>query len=131
METIDKVGAIIQDADGRVLLVRAAYAGHTLIAPGGRREPGESDEEALGRELREELGVYVDSMEYFGEWTEPAALHPGRMVHMTLYRVTVDGTPTPSGEIAEMVWADGSTKEPIGSIMRDHAIPVLEAESNG
>lgn len=27
--------------------------------PGGRVEPGESDEEALGRELREEMGIEV------------------------------------------------------------------------
>jgi 8-oxo-dGTP pyrophosphatase MutT (NUDIX family) len=47
--------------DGAVLLVRCAMPGEPpfWVLPGGGREPGESDEEAVAREVREELGVAV------------------------------------------------------------------------
>jgi 8-oxo-dGTP pyrophosphatase MutT (NUDIX family) len=52
------VRALVVDPDGRTLLLRYAneYSGW-WITPGGGMEPGESDEEALRRELREELGL--------------------------------------------------------------------------
>ncbi len=54
------VAAAITDARGRVLLARRTE-GRDLAGlwefPGGKREPGESPEQALVRELREELGI--------------------------------------------------------------------------
>ena len=48
--------------DGRLLLVRCTLPGEPpfWILPGGGREPGESDVEAVAREAREELGVEVE-----------------------------------------------------------------------
>jgi 8-oxo-dGTP pyrophosphatase MutT (NUDIX family) len=47
---------------GRLLLVQCALAGEPpfWLLPGGGREPGESDAEAVAREVREELGVEVE-----------------------------------------------------------------------
>src|SRR3954463_5194416 len=60
---VDVVAGVIQDARGRILLARRT-AGRDLAGlwefPGGKREPGESPEAALMRELQEELGVDVD-----------------------------------------------------------------------
>lgn len=54
------VAGVIRDALGRVLLARRTE-GRDLAGlwefPGGKREPGESPEHALVRELREELGI--------------------------------------------------------------------------
>jgi mutator protein MutT len=52
-------GAVILDARGRVLLVRRAKApaAGTWSLPGGRIEPGETPEEAVVREIREETGL--------------------------------------------------------------------------
>jgi 8-oxo-dGTP diphosphatase len=55
------VGAIIRDAAGRVLLVRRANEpGRGLWSlPGGRIEPGETEEAAVVREVLEETGLVV------------------------------------------------------------------------
>jgi 8-oxo-dGTP diphosphatase len=62
-EVVDVVAGVIQDARGRILLARRT-AGRDLAGlwefPGGKREPDESPEAALARELHEELGIDVE-----------------------------------------------------------------------
>jgi 8-oxo-dGTP diphosphatase len=56
------VGAVIKDAAGRLLLVRRGHepgAGLWSL-PGGRIEPGESDQQAVSREVLEETGLSVE-----------------------------------------------------------------------
>ncbi|MGH8868405.1 MAG: NUDIX hydrolase [Actinomycetes bacterium] len=55
------VGAVVRDAAGRLLLVqRGRPPGLGLWSlPGGRVEAGESDAQALTREVREETGLEV------------------------------------------------------------------------
>jgi 8-oxo-dGTP diphosphatase len=60
------VGAMLQNADGRYLITqRPPKATLPLLweFPGGRVEEGESDEQALAREIREEMGVAVEVMD--------------------------------------------------------------------
>ena len=58
---IQVVGAAIIDKDGNVLCAQRGYG--SLIGkwefPGGKVEKGETDQEALAREIREELGIEV------------------------------------------------------------------------
>ncbi len=60
---VEVVAGVIRDARGRILLARRTE-GRDLAGlwefPGGKREPGESAEAALVRELREELGIDVE-----------------------------------------------------------------------
>ncbi len=60
---IHVVAAVIRDARGRILLARRTE-GRDLAGlwefPGGKREPGETAEAALARELLEELGIEAD-----------------------------------------------------------------------
>lgn len=54
------VAGILRDAQGRVLLAQRPAGKHLAGAwefPGGKREPGESPEAALRRELAEEIGI--------------------------------------------------------------------------
>jgi len=61
--TVEVVAGAIRDARGRILLARRTE-GRDLAGlwefPGGKREPGESAEAALQRELLEELGIAVE-----------------------------------------------------------------------
>lgn len=59
--------ALIFNPEGKLLLTRRAVSPHIgmLDLPGGFIEPMETAEEAIRRELKEELGATVQSMEYF------------------------------------------------------------------
>ncbi|MFI5683829.1 (deoxy)nucleoside triphosphate pyrophosphohydrolase [Streptomyces sp. NPDC051636] len=70
-ERIVVVGAALLD-DGRLLAARRSappeLAGRWEL-PGGKVEPGESPEDALVRELREELGIEAEAVGRVpGEW---------------------------------------------------------------
>ncbi|MFP7722557.1 Nudix family hydrolase [Lysobacter sp. A3-1-A15] len=60
---VEVVAGVIRDARGRVLLARRTE-GRDLAGlwefPGGKREPGESAQAALARELHEELGIEAE-----------------------------------------------------------------------
>jgi 8-oxo-dGTP diphosphatase len=55
------VGGIVHDPDGRLLLIRRGHAPHagSWSLPGGRVESGETPEQAVEREVREETGLEV------------------------------------------------------------------------
>ena len=59
----DAARAVILDTDGRILLVRFEFPDrHVWACPGGGLESGESHEDALRRELREEVGLEVEDV---------------------------------------------------------------------
>ena len=67
------VGAIVHDAGGRLLVIRRGRppgAGRWSL-PGGRVEPGESDAEAVVRELLEETGLRVETGSLIGRVERP------------------------------------------------------------
>ncbi len=65
--TIRVVAGIILREDGKIFSGQRGYGHYKGIweCPGGKVEPGETDEEALARELREELGIQVAVGEQF------------------------------------------------------------------
>lgn len=59
-------GAIITDARGHVLLLKHRFRpGSGWGMPGGFMEAGEQPEEALRRELREEVGLEIEKLKLF------------------------------------------------------------------
>jgi 8-oxo-dGTP diphosphatase len=90
------VGAIIRDAEGRLVVVKRGRAPGigAWSLPGGRVEAGESAEEAVRREVYEETGLLVDVGPALGSVVLAAAA-PGDRYLVTDYAATVRaGTPT-------------------------------------
>ena len=67
MKTINVVAAIIRDANGRILSTQRGYGEWKgwWEYPGGKMEGGETPEEALKREIREELSTEISVDEFF------------------------------------------------------------------
>lgn len=61
MKTIEVVAAIIHDAEGRIFATQRGYGDMKdgWEFPGGKMEPGETPEEALRREIWEELETKI------------------------------------------------------------------------
>jgi len=99
------VVAVIE-RDGRWLMIRRAegvIAPGYWCFPGGAIEPGESPEQAIAREIREEIGLDVRPERVIFRWQRP----DGKLL-LQWWRVTpVDDTqePRPSPhEVAEIRW---------------------------
>ena len=87
------VAALIWDENRFMICQRPAHKarGSLWEFVGGKVEPGESKEEALVRECREELGVTVDEGEIFMEVTHQ---YPDITVHLTLFSASIrEGVP--------------------------------------
>lgn len=123
------VAAVIEDADGRVLLVRKRGA-RVFQQPGGKRDAGDLDDAAtLARELREELGcsMVAGSARFLRRARAPAANEPGHVVEADIYRVRVTGALAIGAEIVASCWvvpaAPGDV--PIAALSREHILPHL------
>ena len=101
---IDVVGAVIRDGD-RILLAQRpegkSQAGLWEF-PGGKIEPGETPEEALIRECREELAVLIEEPR---ELTSVVHRYPEKTVHLILMqcRLARGEVPVPQ-EHQQVVW---------------------------
>lgn len=105
MQFIDKV-AWIYLRDGKVLSTRS-HGKAVFYLPGGKREPGETDEVCLIREILEELSVNLapDTLHRLGTFEAQAHGHPpGVLVRMACYAAEPLGEPRASAEIAEWQW---------------------------
>ena len=94
------VGAIITGPGGRLLLVKRGHepeAGRWSL-PGGRVEPGETDHDALVREVREETGLVVTPGRLVGEVERPSP--GGRVLVIRDYAATVTGGELAAGDDA-------------------------------
>lgn len=97
------VGAIIHDDEGRIVVVRRRHAPSAgcWSIPGGRVEEGESLEEAVRREVREETGLDVLVTDVVGVVDIPAG-------DGDIYFVT-DFACTPIDERQPLVAGDDAT----------------------
>lgn len=79
--------ALIQDEQKRILVtqrpLKASHGGFWEL-PGGKLEDSETAEQALSRELKEELGIEVQESLYLGEVKHQ---YPERLVHFIVFHV--------------------------------------------
>ncbi len=84
-EAIEVAAGVVFRA-GQVLITQRRsddHLGGLWEFPGGKREPGESFQACLQRELREELGIEVQ----VGEWLDSVThAYPEKTVHLRFYR---------------------------------------------
>ena len=88
MHAVQVVAGVLSDPRGRILLARRT-AGRDLAGdwefPGGKVEAGETPFQALDRELHEELGIRIHSMESL---IRVPQAYPGKRIVLDVYRVT-------------------------------------------
>ncbi|MDP3794692.1 MAG: NUDIX domain-containing protein [bacterium] len=120
---IDKLAWIcIKD---RVVLSTRSRGKDTYYIPGGKREGDETDEEALLREIKEELSVDLlpETIAYVGTFEAQAHGKPeGTVVRMTCYSGNFAGEIRPATEIEEVVWLTHAGREqssPVDKIILD------------
>jgi 8-oxo-dGTP diphosphatase len=94
------VGAIINDRRGRLLLIKRGHEPDAGLwsLPGGRVEPGETDEQAVVREVSEETGLSVVCDRLVGSVMRPGL--DGAIVDIRDYSVTVTGGELAAGDDA-------------------------------
>ena len=107
MQPID-VAAGLVFRDGRLLLTQRAAGSHLAGLwefPGGKREPGESFEDCLARELMEELGIETT----IGPLVESIThVYPEKTVRLNFFRCQwVRHEPRPLG-CADIRWVSRS-----------------------
>jgi 8-oxo-dGTP diphosphatase len=94
------VGAVVTDSRGRLLLIKRGHepgAGLWSL-PGGRIEPGETDAEALVREMFEETGLTVEPGRLLGR-VQRTGLR-GDVIDIRDYAATVTGGTLRAGDDA-------------------------------
>jgi len=105
MKIIDKLAWI--EIQNKKILSTRSKGKDTFYIPGGKRESGESDTEALLREIREELSVDLNenSLQHIGNFEAQAHGHAeGILVKMTCYTADFSGILKIDSEIEEMAW---------------------------
>lgn len=116
---IDKV-AWVRIENGRVLCA-CSKGKDSYFLPGGKREPGETDQETLRREIDEELSVQVkpDTVAYFGTFEAQAhGKAEGTIVKMTCYTADYEGTLTPASEIGEIAWLTYADRDRVSAVVQ-------------
>ncbi len=119
---IDKLALILVNSSNKQLVARS-FGKTVYYTPGGKRETGESDVEALVRECKEELDVDLLSatktpatIEPYGTFQAQAFGKPdGTMVRMTCFQVfpreaeiELESLVKPSEEVEELSWIDST-----------------------
>ena len=99
---IDTV-AWVRVENGLILVARPRRK-DVFYIPGGKRKGGETDLQALCREITEELTVTLLPGTVRQAGTYEAAQPDGVLVRMSCYTGDYSGTLTASSEIAELAW---------------------------
>lgn len=82
------VAALIRDTDRVLICQRPAHKARGMLWEfvGGKVEPGESREEALIRECREELAITISVGDIF---TEVTHTYPDLTIHLTVFNADI------------------------------------------
>ena len=127
---INVCGAVIRRGSKILICGRAPgtkLAGYKEF-PGGKAEPGETLSECLRREIMEELGTEIYTLDTaYQAWVEL----PDRIFHLHFIRSVIqDGAPEPSPqENQSMEWLETAELDSVNMLPADVGIAKLLAES--
>lgn len=110
---------LLLDTNGRALFLRRARdPGRGKFGlPGGFADPGESAEETVRREVREEVGLEVGALEYLcsfpNRYPYAGVVYPVLDLFFVGHLAEASGTvTTQADEVADAVWMDPATVDP-------------------
>ena len=128
MEKKKRTGAIIIK-NGKLLFVKGKGFKELWI-PGGKIE-SESEEECLRRELKEEIGVEIEKLKFFREFSSQSFYSP-RFTINRVYIVNIKNKPVPKNEIEEIIWLSKedflNKRFPMIPVIEEKIIPELISE---
>lgn len=105
-KTMIKSGAIMIN-DKKQLLIVQKKGSDLCISPGGKLEGTETNEQALKRELKEELNVELESAKYFKTFSSNKPGHDkDKSIVIHAYLTDWNGDITPSNEISNAIWVN-------------------------
>lgn len=102
-----RVYALIPDQWGRYLVLEETFRGGQLLKfPGGGVRPGEGLQEALQRELLEELGTPADKIEHFytQDFFQRSYYHQDAQLLAIYYKVRLAGEIWPMNPRSRAFW---------------------------
>jgi 8-oxo-dGTP diphosphatase len=106
VQHVDVVAAIVVQ-EGRLLITRRPRDVHQARMwefPGGKREAGESDQQVIERELKEEIDLAVEMEDCFFKTT---FTYPERTVTLTFYRCRPRAGSTPRAvQVTDLRWVE-------------------------
>ncbi|MFA5012981.1 MAG: NUDIX domain-containing protein [Candidatus Paceibacterota bacterium] len=117
-QIIDKIGWIYLK-DKKLLAVRAKGK-EVFYIPGGKRESGETDKQALTREIKEETSVDLipQSLRFLEKFEAPAHGKTDMSVQISAYTGDFIGELAPDSEIDEIGWLNYKDKETATPVMK-------------
>ncbi len=124
MKTLDVVAAIIE-RDGKILLAqRPAHADQPGLweFAGGKVEPGETQPQALARELQEELGICATVGAYVASHQREVS---GRIIHLHAWHVPAFSGALTAHAHQQLVWCEPHVAQEYPLAPAD--IPLLKA----
>ena len=119
MPVIDVAAALVF-RDGKLLITQRhadAHLGGLWEFPGGKREPNETFEACLTRELREELGIEVAVGELVESLTHA---YPEKTVHLKFYRCRLEKHEPQTLGCSAFKWVTAAE-------LKDYAFPAADS----
>lgn len=115
--------------DKKIIMVRSKKQKEVFYMLGGKIEKGESDIDALVREVKEEINCDIDksSIKFLKEFEDIAHGKENTFLNLKLYKANIVGQPIASSEIAEINFFDSNTdKKHISEIGQRQIFPWLK-----